>query len=248
MKRTLSLASLGAGAALALLAPATAFAATATDTVKVQWTVSAIGTIKAYANFGGTVGTPTAGSSAGTVNSAIGATADGSSRCASGAAPGSGTPDPPGYLVDFGNVTPDYTHASACLYRNAVAVQVQTNSINWGLSEQLSASPTTGFSLCAIPTIGSSWPETPSTGASTSLPASTNTAANSLVASSVSACPTGTALSTSAFAMVGTGTSGSTLTGTSAVAEDLGLVIGAMAPEPSTNPSPVQLNFTLTYN
>jgi hypothetical protein len=236
VKRFVTLAAAGM---LTLGATVPTFAATATDTVKVQWKVTAIGTLKAYANYSGTVAAPVTGTTAGTINSSMAAVADGTVRCSGGAVPGTTAP----YLVDFGNVTPDVANPTGCLYQNAVAVQVQTNSGNWGLSESLQTPPA-GFSVCALPNIGTAWPETPlATGTITT---STKTAAANLVAGGVSACPAGDNLS-AAISMVGTGTGGNATTGSSAVAEDLGLIMPAAAAASAT-PTVLTLTFTLTYN
>ena len=231
MKRFVTLATAGA---LVLGAAVPTFAATATDTVKVKWNVTAVGTLKAYANYSGTVAAPASTNTAGSVNSAMAAVADTSSRCSGGVAPGTASP----YLVDFGNVTPDLVNPTACIYNNAVAVVVQTNSTSWSLAETMTA-PTGGFTVCGVPNIGTAWPETPLT--TGTITTSTKTAGTALVNTGVSACPAGETLGTTAVNMANLGANG---TGATAFAEDLGLVMPAAAAGSQTQ----TITFTLTYS
>ena len=231
MKRFVTLATAGA---LVLGAAVPSFAATATDTVKVKWNVTAVGTLKAYANYSGTVAAPASTNAAGSINSAIAAVADGASQCSGGAAPGAASP----YLVDFGNVTPDLVNPRACIYNNAVAVVVQTNSTSWSLQETMTT-PTNGFNVCGVPNIGAAWPETPLTAGTITTSAKLATA---LVNGGVSACPAGETLGTTAVNMANLGANG---TGATAFAEDLGLIMPAAAGGAAQTQT---VTFTLTYS
>jgi hypothetical protein len=236
VKRTVTLAIAGA---LTLGTAAPSLAATATSTVNVKWNVTAIGTIKTFANYGGTATVPTSTNSAGTINSALGATADTTSRCTGGAAPGTTAP----YLVDFGNVQPDLANPTACIYNNAVAVQIQTNSTSWSVSESISA-VTNGFIVCAVPNNAAAWPIATAslTSGTTTIPTSTKVAGTALVTTGTSACPAGDSLA-APVTLVSTGSNG---TGYTALGEDLGLIIPASATGAGTPQTPT-ITFTLTY-
>ena len=141
MKKLSSIAALAALAAL-LSAPLAASAATASGTVNINWNTTVTAALTLNVNY-------TAAGAAGAAQPATGTGLQsnnngGAGLCTASAAAFSNT------IIDFGTVTADATHATGCLYRNAVVAQVTTNSVSWGLTQQLGAAPANSYLLCGF--------------------------------------------------------------------------------------------------
>lgn len=193
MKKLITLAALAALLAPAL--PAGAAAVTRTGTVTVKWNTSVTANLALTTNYDAT------GAQQTTAPSILTAANGGSGTCTA-----AGAGSEVAATVNFGSVSPDFAQTTGCLYKNAVNAIVQTNSINWNLSEAVGAA-VAGTALCAFPNgLGGSFPATvsgasvPATqtvraaapaGATCAAGGATITAAGVQVASSTTAYPTG---------------------------------------------------------
>jgi hypothetical protein len=66
------------------------------------------------------------------------------------------------FTLTFGALSPRTNAATACLYKNAVAVSVNSNDANgFVVNEYLDATPSTGIGICAFPNGGATFPLTP---------------------------------------------------------------------------------------
>jgi hypothetical protein len=96
------------------------------------------------------------------------------------------------FTVSFGSMTPRSNAATACLYKNALAVSVSTNDANgFAVNEYLDTPPSNGVGICAYPNGGASFPLTP---AVAPVPASTqsgNPAPGTFTGSALTNCPGG---------------------------------------------------------
>ena len=121
---------------------------TRTGTAQIQWTSSATATLAIVTQYSATF---TQGNAAPTLlPSAAGV-------CTAGATETN-------FTLTLRGDDPQLTGApTACLYKNAVAVSVQTNdAAGFSVNEYLDATPTTGIGICAYPNGGGgSFPETP---------------------------------------------------------------------------------------
>lgn len=63
------------------------------------------------------------------------------------------------FTLTFGALTPSKTVPTGCLYKNALAVSVQSNDANgFVVNEYLDSTPTTGVGICAFPNGAASFP------------------------------------------------------------------------------------------
>jgi len=110
------------------------------------------------------------------------------------------------FTLTFGGVAPRPNTAVGCLYKNALAVSVQTNDASgFVVNEYLDVAPTNGVGICAFPNGGASFPLAPVVAP---VPASTqsgNPAAGTFTGSALTGCagnggviPTGTGGASSA--------------------------------------------------
>lgn len=94
------------------------------------------------------------------------------------------------FTLTFGGVAPRPNTAVGCLYKNALAVSVQTNDASgFVVNEYLDVAPTNGVGICAYPNGGAAFPLTPVVAP---VPASTqsgNPAAGTFGGSSLTSCP-----------------------------------------------------------
>ena len=66
------------------------------------------------------------------------------------------------FTLTFGALTRNSAAPTGCLYKNAIAVGVQTNDASgFSVQEYLDAAPTTGVGICAFPNGGGSFPLAP---------------------------------------------------------------------------------------
>src|SRR6202043_108015 len=66
------------------------------------------------------------------------------------------------FSLSFGALAPSPNASTACLYKNAVAVAVNSNDANgFVVNEYLDATPTSGIGICAFPNGGATFPLTP---------------------------------------------------------------------------------------
>ncbi|MDQ2872936.1 MAG: hypothetical protein M3R35_07410 [Candidatus Eremiobacteraeota bacterium] len=135
MKKLLTLAALGALFASAL--PAGAASVTKTGTVTVKWNTSVTANLVLATNY------DAAGAQQLTAPAILPNANPGAGSCTA-----NGTGSEVAATANFGPVSPDFTNPTGCLYKNAVNAVVQTNSLNWTLSEALSAA-VAGATLCA---------------------------------------------------------------------------------------------------
>ncbi|HEY8313046.1 MAG TPA: hypothetical protein VIG51_02630 [Candidatus Baltobacteraceae bacterium] len=137
MKKLLTLAALAA-----LLAPAiSAGAAPVTKVappVTVKWNTSVTASLTLATNY------DAAGAQQLTAPSILANANPGAGNCTL-----NGAGSEVAATVNFGGVSPDFTNPTGCLYKNAVNAVIQTNSVNWNLSEALAA-PVAGATLCAF--------------------------------------------------------------------------------------------------
>ncbi|MBV8331919.1 MAG: hypothetical protein JO192_04225 [Candidatus Eremiobacteraeota bacterium] len=167
-------------------------ATTATGTITVKWNTSQIAQLTLHTNY-----TAVASPAHSGVAAAISQNQNG----------GGGTctttsPTNVDLAVDFGNVAPDFTKFTDCLYDNAMVAAVATNSTNWDLGQQATACAgagactgnfaVAGFDLCAYSNnTGQVFPvaagNVPTTGAALG---TARTSPASIVATG--ACPAGT--------------------------------------------------------
>jgi hypothetical protein len=65
------------------------------------------------------------------------------------------------FTLTFGVLAPSKTVPTACLYKNAIAVSIQSNdAAGFAVNEYLDSTPTTGIGICAYPNGGASFPLT----------------------------------------------------------------------------------------
>lgn len=150
---------------------------TRTGTAQIQWTSSATATMAIVTQYSTTF---TQGNAAPTLlPSAAGVCTAGASET--------------NFTLTFGAMTPLAGAATACLYKNAVAVSVQTNdAAGFSVKEYLDATPTTGIGICAYPNGGGgSFPETPAIAPVTASGRAGNPAAGTFAGNNLTSCAAG---------------------------------------------------------
>ena len=208
VKKLIALAALTALLAPAL--PAGAAAVTKTGTVTVKWNTSVTANLTLATNYDAT------GAQQLTAPAILTAANGGGGTCTA-----TGTGSEAAATVNFGSVSPDFVQTTGCLYKNAVNAVVQTNSINWNLSEAIGAA-VAGTALCAFPNgLGGSFPATVS-GAS---PATQTARA---AAPAGAACAAGAATITAAGVQVASSTTA--YPGGANIGEDMELLLGPTTP------------------
>jgi len=96
------------------------------------------------------------------------------------------------FTLTFGALAPRPTAATACLYKNAVAVAVNSNDANgFVVNEYLDATPTTGIGICAFPNGGATFPLTPAASPVTLSTRTGNPAAGTFTGNSLTSCAAG---------------------------------------------------------
>ncbi len=96
------------------------------------------------------------------------------------------------FTLSFGALAPLPNAATACLYKNAVAVGVNSNDANgFIVNEYLDATPTTGIGICAFPNGGGTFPLTPAAAPVTVSARSGNPAAGTFTGNSLTSCAAG---------------------------------------------------------
>lgn len=135
-------------AAVLLLAPASFARAGTTQTggAQIQWTSAATASLSLVTEYG-------TGFTQGNVAATLLPSAAG--VCGAGAAEAN-------FTLTFGALTPLSGTPTACLYKNALAIAVQTNdAAGFSVMEYLDFAPGNGFGFCAYPNGAASFPITP---------------------------------------------------------------------------------------
>ncbi|GAC1582250.1 MAG: hypothetical protein NVS3B7_17610 [Candidatus Elarobacter sp.] len=174
MKRLLIIAAL-------LAAPfATAGSASAATTsygsARLQWTTAPAATMTIVSQY-----------------NAAGAQGNGTPQLlpsAAGICAGSGSET--NFTLSFGTMTPQALVASGCLYKNALAVSIQTNDASgYAISQYLDSAPGSGVGICAYPNGGASFPLTPAIAPLATSARSGNPAAGTFTGSNLTGCGPG---------------------------------------------------------
>ena len=217
---------MAAVAALVALSAAPSYATTRTGSATVQWTTSVSAAMSINTNYTSGAGAGAAGSAQPATIYNLAAPPAGSTCTPSGSAFSNG-------VVDFGTFSPPSVAAQfSCLYSQAINAQVTTASINWTLTEAISANPSNSFLLCMLPNTGASWPSTPSTTAG----------AGRTNAVTGAACPAGTGLvSGTPITMVSAATTAFAPGSPANVGEDTQVII------PSSPTAGAQAPLTITF-
>ena len=190
MKRPLVIVAIAAG----LLAPATSARAgnTTTGGAQIQWTSSATATMTLVTQY----------SAAGAQGNAVPTLLPSLVGVCSASSVESN------FTMTFGSMLPSPGVPTGCLYKNALAVSVQTNdAAGFVVNEYLDAAPGNGVGICAFPNGGAAFPLAP---AVAPVPASTqsgNPAAGTFTGSNLTGCAGG-------GAVVPTGAGGASSAGT----------------------------------
>ncbi|MDB5092069.1 MAG: hypothetical protein JWO85_170 [Candidatus Eremiobacteraeota bacterium] len=96
------------------------------------------------------------------------------------------------FTLSFGALTPRSNAATACLYKNAVAVAVTSNDANgFVVNEYLDATPTSGIGICAFPNGGATFPLTPAAAPVAVSARSGNPAAGTFTGNNLTSCAAG---------------------------------------------------------
>lgn len=163
--------------AAALMVPAKCAVASSTITggAQVMWASQASATLALVTQYSGTFVQGTAAPTL--LPSAAGVCTPGPSESA--------------FTISFGSLTPTKGGPSACLYKNALAISVQTNDTNgFVVNEYLDSSPSNGLGICAFPNGGASFPLAPATALTTS-GRTGNPAAGTYTGSNLTSCAAG---------------------------------------------------------
>ena len=95
------------------------------------------------------------------------------------------------YTITFGALSGRPNASTACLYKNALAVSVQTNDASgFVVNEYLDAAPTSGVGICAFPN-GAAFPQTAAVAPVTQSARSGNPAAGTFTANVLTSCAAG---------------------------------------------------------
>jgi hypothetical protein len=101
-----------------------------------------------------------------------------------------GGPAETNFTLSFGSLNYKPGTSTACLYKNAVAVSVQTNDASgFVVNEYLDAAPSVGVGFCAYPNGGASFPLAPAIGPVPLSAQSGNPAAGTYAGNVLSSCP-----------------------------------------------------------
>jgi hypothetical protein len=98
------------------------------------------------------------------------------------------------FTLTFGALNEQAAANTACLYKNAVSVGVNSNdAAGFIVNEYLDTAPTTGVGICAFPNGGASFPLTPATAPTQSARAG-NQAAGTFTGNNLTSCAAGGAI------------------------------------------------------
>ena len=182
-------------AAVLLLAPASFARASTTQTggAQIQWTSAATSSMSLVTQYGTGF---TQGNVAPTLlPSAVGV-------CGGG-------PAEANFTLSFSALTPQSGTATGCLYKNALAISVQSNdAAGFSVVEYLDFAPGNGFGFCAYPNGAASFPITPAIGPVPASARSGNPAAGTFSGSALTSCAGG--------GVIPQGTGGASSAGTTA--------------------------------
>lgn len=164
--------------AAVLLVPASFARASSTYTggAQIQWTSAATSSLSIVTQY----------SAAGAQGNAVPTLLPSAAGvCAAGAAEAN-------FTLTFGALTRSSAAPTACLYKNAIAVAVQTNDASgFSVSEYLDAATTTGIGICAYPNGGASFPLAPAIAPVSASARSGNPAAGTYTGQNLTSCAAG---------------------------------------------------------
>jgi len=165
-------------AAVLLLAPASFARASSTQTggAQIQWTSAATASLSLVTQYGAGF---TQGNAAPTLlPSAVGV-------CGGG-------PAEINFTLSFSALTPQGGTPTGCLYKNAIAISVQTNdAAGFSVMEYLDFAPGNGFGFCAYPNGAASFPIAPAVAPVPTSGRSGNPAAGSFSGNKLTSCAGG---------------------------------------------------------
>ncbi|HEY0615798.1 MAG TPA: hypothetical protein VGC96_14205 [Candidatus Elarobacter sp.] len=96
------------------------------------------------------------------------------------------------FTMTFGSLNPRPNAATACLYKNALAVSIQSNdAAGFVVNEYLDANPTSGIGICAFPNGGASFPLAPAVAPVAASARSGNPAAGGYTGNNLTSCAAG---------------------------------------------------------
>lgn len=96
------------------------------------------------------------------------------------------------FTLTYGSLNPRPNAATACLYKNALAVAVNTNdATGFVVNQYLDAAPTSGIGVCAYPNGGASFPLAPAAAPLTASGRSGNPAAGTFAGNNLTSCAAG---------------------------------------------------------
>jgi hypothetical protein len=96
------------------------------------------------------------------------------------------------FTLTFGALSPRTNVSTACLYKNALAVSVQTDDASgFVVNEYLDAAPTSGVGICAFPNGGASFPLTPAVAPVAASARNGNPAAGTFTGTVLTSCAAG---------------------------------------------------------
>jgi hypothetical protein len=167
-----------ASAAVLLLAPASFARASTTQTggAQIQWTSAATSSMALVTQYG-------AGFTQGNVSPTLLPSAVG--VCGGG-------PAEANFTLTFSALTPQSGNPTGCLYKNALAISVQSNdAAGFSVVEYLDFAPGNGFGFCAYPNGAASFPITPAVAPVPASARSGNPAAGTFSGSQLTGCTGG---------------------------------------------------------
>jgi hypothetical protein len=96
------------------------------------------------------------------------------------------------FTLTYGPLNPRPNAATGCLYKNAIAVSVNTNdATGFTVNQYLDATPTSGVGICAYPNGGASFPLAPAVAPVTASGRSGNPAAGTFTGNNLTSCAAG---------------------------------------------------------
>jgi hypothetical protein len=99
------------------------------------------------------------------------------------------------FTLTYGALSPRPNAATGCLYKNALAVGVQTNdATGFVVNQYLDAVPTSGVGICAYPNGGASFPLAPAVAPLTASGRSGNPPAGTFTGMILTSCPAGSSI------------------------------------------------------
>ncbi len=96
------------------------------------------------------------------------------------------------FTLTFGALSPSKTVPTGCLYKNAIAISIQSNdAAGFVINEYLDSTPTTGIGICAFPNGGASFPLAAALGPVSTSGRSGNPAAGTFTGMALTSCAAG---------------------------------------------------------